>query len=686
MDAQVYIRLAKRGPQKALEVGKALRTSKPQLYRSLKNLESKGIVSATLEHPAKFSALPFEKALDLLAKTKMKKALEEAQQIQENKNEILANWQALSFLEYKDTAAKFMIINGRNTIYTKIQQMIMETKNQFSTMTTAPKMIRADQFGLFDTWFNHPLKSKIKFRFLTELTKQNVPSMKKLMKEIAEAKLTFEGRTPELGLKLFPRIILRDQDEILFFINSEIETSATEQDSTCLWTNCGDLIQSFTAIFEDYWRNATDIRQTIEEMEKGKPPQKTFYIDIAETARKTYEETMHSAKEDIIMMTSSEGVVESWKAMPLIKEWAERGLSIKIMAPITNENLDAARQLSKYCEVRHVPKTYMETTIVDGRHLFQFKNPQTNPRKREATPYFDNTFYTSDLEHIRKMKKTLTDVWQSASAASVTPMNSLVLPSPTTKNPQDLPEEKEKAPKTEELFASPIVIENEKSQTPNGIDTFETLKSTKKTQARDSLREVNIARAIWGQAIIHPPTHLNIPPILIQAFRVDQSTFGETEDNMIINMLLQTPNGKAFVPVAVVQDNPTGDALHKAVFAGLPAGQNVKTVAENELEVWSKGNDFFAGWTVPVPLLPLPYTLPPSSMMLEGHGTPKHRKYTVHWPSGYTTSAENNERQAFATFVNQSWRYAGPASDGALATDVIMITTSPKEKKKEKNR
>ena len=56
MDAQIYILLAKKGPLKAIEIGKALKMSKPQLYHSLKSLESRGVVSATLEHPAKFSA------------------------------------------------------------------------------------------------------------------------------------------------------------------------------------------------------------------------------------------------------------------------------------------------------------------------------------------------------------------------------------------------------------------------------------------------------------------------------------------------------------------------------------------------------------------------------------------------------------------------------------------------------
>jgi sugar-specific transcriptional regulator TrmB len=128
-DAQIYILLAKKGPQKAIEVGKTLKTSKPQLYRSLKILESKGVVSATLEHPAKFSALPFEKALDLLAKAKMKKALEEAQRIQETKKDILANWQDLSVSDYPDISEKFMVIEGRNNIYARIQQMITESKS-----------------------------------------------------------------------------------------------------------------------------------------------------------------------------------------------------------------------------------------------------------------------------------------------------------------------------------------------------------------------------------------------------------------------------------------------------------------------------------------------------------------------------------------------------------------------------
>jgi sugar-specific transcriptional regulator TrmB len=90
-DAQVYVFLAQTGPQKARDIAHALEMYKRQLYRSLKKLQNKGIVSATLERPAKFSAVPFEKVLDIFAKAK----IEEAQLIEQNKEEILSKWQSM---------------------------------------------------------------------------------------------------------------------------------------------------------------------------------------------------------------------------------------------------------------------------------------------------------------------------------------------------------------------------------------------------------------------------------------------------------------------------------------------------------------------------------------------------------------------------------------------------------------
>jgi sugar-specific transcriptional regulator TrmB len=91
IEAEVYIFLATKGPQKARNIMVALKFCHPQLYRSLKNLGEKGIVSTTLEQPVKFSAIPFDKLLDMLIKTHLK----EAQDMEQNREEILSDWYSM---------------------------------------------------------------------------------------------------------------------------------------------------------------------------------------------------------------------------------------------------------------------------------------------------------------------------------------------------------------------------------------------------------------------------------------------------------------------------------------------------------------------------------------------------------------------------------------------------------------
>ena len=261
MDSKVYLFLAKRGLQKARDIAKPLKMNKQQLYRSLTNLQSKGIVSATLEHPARFSAVPFEKVLDLYVKTKM----EEAQSIQQNKDKILSVWRSVAVGD-TDASARFMVIEGRSVIYSKIQQMLQETKSQLSTVSNVPDLLRADQFGLFEANYEQASKSKIQFRFLTELSQQNAGAIKTLLKDMEKGKIVFEGRIPDLGLRLFPRMVIRDEEETIFFISPSTDAPATEQGDVCLWTNCKSLVQAMATVFEDLWHNSTDIQRKIAEL------------------------------------------------------------------------------------------------------------------------------------------------------------------------------------------------------------------------------------------------------------------------------------------------------------------------------------------------------------------------------------------------------------------------------------
>jgi sugar-specific transcriptional regulator TrmB len=90
LDAEVYVYLAQNYPQKAKDISEALETYKRQLYRSLKSLQRKGMISASQERPARFSAVSFDKVLDQFIEANR----EEAQRIEENKEQILSMWRS----------------------------------------------------------------------------------------------------------------------------------------------------------------------------------------------------------------------------------------------------------------------------------------------------------------------------------------------------------------------------------------------------------------------------------------------------------------------------------------------------------------------------------------------------------------------------------------------------------------
>ncbi len=92
IDAEVYVHLAKKWPIEIMNLTKVLKLSKQKLTCSLKNLQSKGIVTVNPDDNKLFSVLPFEQALNLLIEIKT----EQAQLMQECKKELLSSWRKIT--------------------------------------------------------------------------------------------------------------------------------------------------------------------------------------------------------------------------------------------------------------------------------------------------------------------------------------------------------------------------------------------------------------------------------------------------------------------------------------------------------------------------------------------------------------------------------------------------------------
>jgi sugar-specific transcriptional regulator TrmB len=97
-DARVYLFLAEKGSHKVRDVAEALGIYRRRLYSILRKLQERGVVNASSERPALFSAVLFEEVLDLF----MEAGIDQQEALKASKEELLSNWRSLVKKDTRD--------------------------------------------------------------------------------------------------------------------------------------------------------------------------------------------------------------------------------------------------------------------------------------------------------------------------------------------------------------------------------------------------------------------------------------------------------------------------------------------------------------------------------------------------------------------------------------------------------
>jgi sugar-specific transcriptional regulator TrmB/pimeloyl-ACP methyl ester carboxylesterase len=280
-EADIYIFLAKNVVLTGGEIAKQTQIARPVVYRILKSLQTKGLVELTLESPTRFVAVPFEKALDLIIKTKKQESLK----VEREKQDLIEDWKTISKTKPAVEYERFVIIEGNKKIHLKMLQMIKETKKNFAGTLSISGLAHAEQFGVFDAAYNHPLKTQMKVQFITDLNKENLEAFK-LFKPKLKTALDLRARSSLTEITLLPRMVTKDKEEVLFFIRPEEGTLTRRQDDVCIYTNCKSLVETFNGIFQNLWHTSVDTEAKIRELETGKLPEVRQHLQSQTTKEK----------------------------------------------------------------------------------------------------------------------------------------------------------------------------------------------------------------------------------------------------------------------------------------------------------------------------------------------------------------------------------------------------------------
>ena len=406
-EIEVYLFLAKHGVQSTSFIAKRLKMERVHAYRTFKKLQERGFIEATLERPVRFTVVPFERLLDSFINTKKT----EVTNLTEQKENLLALWRTISAPESEYTIAKFLVITGKKKIHSKMLSMIEESQREVLVLTTGLGLIQEDTAGVFDEILHSAHERSVQFKIITDISQENLAIAEGINKKISAKKLDVECRHVNLNSKFFPCFLIKDGEEAILHGSSGAESSVLNLEDEGLWINDKMFVSVLKAFFVQMWQSAVDAARRIDELKTGIPLGETMIIKDSEEAWAKIAKVLETAKEDVIAITSSQGINSILENDPFSKH-RNKDARFRIMASIDLDNLEAAKKLSQSYYIKHVPINYLTMMIVDDKTLFIFKSPPLSGGDSESPFYVDDTFYTDDSRTVERASEMLNDIWK----------------------------------------------------------------------------------------------------------------------------------------------------------------------------------------------------------------------------------------------------------------------------------
>lgn len=254
-EARVLFFLAKTGTSKASEVALAVRINRTETYRTIRNLQRRGLVEATLERPVRFQSVPFEKCLQILVDER-KARVRTLERRGEDLRRIFDNMRVEPL---QPEIERFQVLEGRIRIEQRLQTMYAQARKSVMTVLSSSELVRADTSGLFDLLIQAH-RTGLRVRAITAIDQSNLGVVEKLTQ-------TLEVRHLDLETRPVPRVSIIDDTEALFEITTADETHRGEE--VALWINSRPFVRNLQAYFEETWNSGTPASGRIEALRKG---------------------------------------------------------------------------------------------------------------------------------------------------------------------------------------------------------------------------------------------------------------------------------------------------------------------------------------------------------------------------------------------------------------------------------
>ena len=238
-EIKVYLHLARAGEEKAGEIAEAISLHRTETYRILRDLEKKGIVFSIFEKPLKFTAVPLDKAIDLLVDAqKIKIKL-----LEQEKASVVELWSSMPQPKIVDVKKElFQMLEGEQQVLMKANELLERTEKEFQVFASADYLSQ-----LYYSDFSDKLKRQANKVNVTLVTDNSLKSA--YFTGQLQWLSDFNRIADDQGLPCF---MISDNKEVLIAFHEkedEDEDAKKKCRTAAIWTNYSAFIKILRTLF-----------------------------------------------------------------------------------------------------------------------------------------------------------------------------------------------------------------------------------------------------------------------------------------------------------------------------------------------------------------------------------------------------------------------------------------------------
>ena len=362
-EAEIYVFLSALGPTPARVVARRFNISRMKAYRTLKELEERGVVHRIMGRPYKFVADPIEKVL----KQQIESIRERLSLLLENEERIKEDLDRLSKVEPSILEEpRFRIYQGRQQVYELLTQMCERVKKEIFIVTTSSELLRFSFWGI-DNRLKNLTQKGIKVRLLSQVDDANIKEVEELMESIEIRHIILPSPV---------RFVTIDDNENLTSVAMDDSMSMTTQEDTGLWTNAPSFTSVMKVFYEALWSMAPEANVIINAIRTGEMPQEFTNIRSFEEYSQRYSNMIKNAKKTVdIIVKRIQDLTLPIRDVII----AGHGRNMRILTIIDESQSETLSQIMKTAEIRHLSTdTNLSLLIVDNRESLLTTSSQSS--------------------------------------------------------------------------------------------------------------------------------------------------------------------------------------------------------------------------------------------------------------------------------------------------------------------